>query len=34
MGKEIKMIATIIALSIGAVIGVGGIVLLLYIFAD
>jgi len=28
------MIATIFALLIGAVIGVGGIVLLLYIFAD
>jgi len=32
--KEIKMIATIFALSIGAVIGVSGVVLLLYIFAD
>jgi len=32
--KEIKMIATIFALLIGAVIGVGGVVLLLYIFAD
>jgi len=28
------MIATIFALSLGAVIGVGGVVLLLYIFAD
>jgi hypothetical protein len=34
VGKEIKMIATIVALTLGAVIGVGGIVLLLYIFAD
>jgi len=28
------MIATIIAMLIGAVIGIGGIVLLLYLFAD
>jgi len=28
------MIATILALFIGAVIGVGGVVLLLYLFAD
>jgi hypothetical protein len=34
MGKEIKMIATIFALLIGAFIGIGGVVLLLYIFAD
>jgi hypothetical protein len=32
--KGIKMIATIFALSLGAVIGVGGVILLLYIFAD
>jgi hypothetical protein len=32
--KGIKMIAIIFALSLGAVIGVGGVVLLLYIFAD
>jgi hypothetical protein len=32
--KGVNMIATVLAMLIGAVIGIGGIVLLLYLFAD